>query len=169
MKFQNILYIALCFVLVLALASVDLTPDVRVNVNEELLEQAETNGLLNVQMPAGAQSAVSNGVEVDGVLAGEITFQLNDVIWVYRCAAVGADAASLPDISGADGEYAQQTETEVSYCSAMVFCNEGETGKIIWADAVPGVAYSLTMDSNASADTLRSIAAYMFTPLQGNS
>ena len=40
-------------------------------------------------------------------------------------------------------------------------------GKIIWFDIVPGVEYSLSVESGASENSLIAMANELFTPLQG--
>lgn len=138
-----------------------------VEVNETLLAQAEEQGLLEAELPVGAKNAVGNGCEVDGVLAGEITFELREVEWTYRCAAIAADGEAVPDISDVEGDFTS-LETQVQHCPAIVYVSEDGVGKIVWYDVVPGVAYSLSMAENADGDTLQSIANLMFTPLQGD-
>ena len=158
---KNLIYAALCFILVMALLSWqpgdtgDLT-----SVNDELQQQAEDAGLLNVQMPAGAESTTYNGLEQDGALVGEVYFKLNGVLWCYRCAAGDADT----DLSGMDGDFADVTEVQLQGRDGVVYCNAGETGKILWSDPEAGLVYSLTMASDADASKLQSIANYMFTP-----
>lgn len=167
MKFRQLGYFAGCMLLVALLIMVNPSYNVSfTEVNDELLAQAEEQGLLNVEMPAGAEQVVENGCEVRGVVAGEITFTLKDVAWVYRCAPLGAVTDPLADISATEGDFAVQTEAEVMGCPAVVSVTEGEGGKIIWADPDTGAAYSLVMGDNASAGTLQSIANLMHTPLQ---
>lgn len=171
MNFQKIVYAILCFVLVIALMSFQ--PGGRgvkadVDVNEDLLAQAEAAGLLSVELPAGAESVIYNGCEVDGALTGEVYFTLNNVIWTYRCAAVDAAGEEIPDLSGMSGSFANVIETELQGRPAVISCTGGETGKIIWLDEATSLVYSLTMDSNAYGDVMQSIANLMFTPMQGN-
>jgi len=136
-------------------------------VNPELLAQVEEQGLLEADMPMGAKNVVGNGCEIDGVLAGEIRFELRGVDWTYRCAAISAEDEAVPDISGVEGSF-KSLETQVQHCPAVVSVSDDGVGKILWYDPVPGVAYSLSMASDADGDTLQSIANYMYTPLQGD-
>jgi len=169
MKLRDIGYILGCIFMVIGLIMIN--PSFRQvihEVNVELLAQAEEQGLLTVEMPLGATKVVENGCEVNGVVAGEITFSLNGVNWTYRCAPVNAADEEVPDISELNGNF-KTLETQVQHCPAMVSVEDGGAGKIVWYDSVPGVAYSLSMAKNASGDTLQSIANLMYTPLQGNS
>lgn len=167
MKFRQLGYFAGCMLLVALLIMVNPGYNVSfTNVNEELLAQAREQGLLHVEMPAGASAVTENGCEVSGTVAGEITFKLKEVVWTYRCADVGGITDPLTDISATDTEFAVQTETEVMGCPAVASVNEGDMGKIVWMDPDTGAAYCLIMADNASADTLQSIANLMHTPLQ---
>lgn len=136
-------------------------------VNVELMQQAEEQGLLETELPMGAKNVVGNGCEINGVLAGEIRFELRGVDWTYRSAVIAADGDTIPDISGVEGDF-KTLETQVHHCDAVVSVSEDGVGKILWYDVVPGVAYSLSMAENANGDTLQSIANLMFTPLQGD-
>lgn len=40
-------------------------------------------------------------------------------------------------------------------------------GKIIWFDIVPGIEYSLSVESGANAEVLSDMASLLFTPMQG--
>ena len=144
-----------------------MNPEFRQIVNEvnvELMEQAEEQGLLETKMPMGAKNVVGNGCEVNGVLAGEIRFELRSVDWTYRCAMIEADGDTVPDISGLEGDF-KPLETQVQGCSAVVSVNDAGAGKIVWYDEASAVAYSLSMAEDANGDTLQSIANLMYTPL----
>ena len=72
----------------------------------------------------------------------------------------------LVDISGLD-DCSTAASGSVGYCSARLSYDEGGAGKIIWFDIVPGVEYSLSVESGASEDSLIAMANELFTPLQG--
>lgn len=168
MKLREIGYILGCILLVIVLMMIN--PSFRQVINEvnvNLLEQAEEQGLLETELPMGAKNVVGNGCEVEGVLAGEIRFELRNVDWTYRCAVISDVGEAVPDISGVEGEF-KTLETQVQHCPAVVSVNDEGVGKIVWYDAVPGLAYSLSMASNANGDTLQSIANLMYTPVQGD-
>lgn len=168
MKLREIGYILGCILLVVALIMINPNYHQVINeVNVNLLEQAEEQGLLETEMPLGATSVVENGCEVNGVVAGEITFKLKGVSWTYRCAPVTAAEETVPDISGVEGDF-NTLETQIQHCPATVSVNDEGVGKIVWYDPVPGLAYSLSMASNANGDTLQSIANLMYTPVQGD-
>lgn len=164
MKFRQLGYIAGCMLLVALLVMINPTYRQVLNeVNVVLVEQAQEKGLLQVEMPVGATNVVENACEVQGVVAGDVTFKLKGVAWEYRCAV---DCEPMTDISGVDESFAVQSETEVMGCPAVVSVNEGEMGKIIWTDPNTGAVYSLVMADKATADTLQSIANLMHTPLK---
>lgn len=147
-----------------------LNPEFRMIMNEvniELMEQAEEQGLLEAELPMGAKNVVDNGCEVEGVLAGEIRFELRGVDWTYRCAAINTEGETVPDISGVEGDF-KTLETQVQQCSAVVSVSDEGVGKIVWYDAALGVAYSLSMAESANGDTLQSIANLMYTSMQGD-
>ena len=56
----------------------------------------------------------------------------------------------------------------VSYCVARLSYEDGGGGKIVWFDPVPGLLYSLSMNSNASAEQLTELAVQLFSPAQGD-
>ena len=144
-----------------------MTPEFRQIVNEvnvELLEQAEEQGLLETELPMGAKNVVGNGCEVAGVLAGEVRFELRNVDWTYRCAVIDAAEGEIPDISGLEGGF-KTLDTQVHDCPAVVAVSDAGAGKIIWYDAAAEKAYSLSMAKEANGDTLQSIANLMYTPL----
>ena len=70
------------------------------------------------------------------------------------------------DISGL-GSFSLSAAGKVSYCDAQLSYDEDGAGKIIWFDIVPGVEYSLSVESGASEDSLIAMANELFTPLQG--
>ena len=162
--FQKLAYSLLCIVLVVALLSFQPGgSNVMIDVDEELLQQAEDAGLLNAEIPVGADSKVFNGVMVDGTLVGEVYFSLNGVNWVYRCGIPGTDG--ITDLSGLDSVGIEQ-ETDLQGCPATICCNDDGTGKIFWEDPDTGAAYSLTMSTQADADVLYSIANLMYAPIE---
>lgn len=168
MKLRQIGYILGCILLVIGLMMIN--PNFRQVINEvnvNLLEQAEEQGLLETELPMGAKNVVGNGCEVEGVLAGEIRFDLRSVDWTYRCAVISDAGEAVPDISGVEGEF-KTLETQIQHCPAVVSVSDEGVGKIVWYDPAPGVAYSLSMASNANGDTLQSIANLMYTPMQGD-
>ena len=50
---------------------------------------------------------------------------------------------------------------------AQLSYDEGGAGKIIWFDIVPGIEYSLSVESGANAEALSDMASLLFTPMQG--
>ena len=56
----------------------------------------------------------------------------------------------------------------MAWCSARLSWNEDGSGKLVWFDLVPGLLYSLTMDSGASEQALMDMAAQLYEPAQGD-
>lgn len=53
-------------------------------------------------------------------------------------------------------------------CDGIVAFNEGKQGIITWLDVVPGILYSLSVNSNASQSLLMETAEACFVPVQGD-
>ena len=93
----------------------------------------------------------------------ETAFTMNGARWTYRTAP---GELELADISGL-ADLAVNTAGKVSYCGAQLSYDEGGAGKIIWFDIVPGIEYSLSVESGANAEALSDMASLLFTPMQG--
>ena len=127
-------------------------------------EIVETIGYDMAVAPADAELVLYDVFALDGLTVGETTFVKDGIGWTYRTAATSA--LELSDISGmADGS--TQAEGEVLWCGARISYTEGGAGKIIWFDIVPGLLYSLSMDSGASEEALLAMAGELFVPAQG--
>ena len=94
----------------------------------------------------------------------ETAFTLSGARWVYRTAP---GELELVDISGL-GSFSLSAAGKVSYCDAQLSYDEGGTGKIIWFDIVPGIEYSLSVDTGAGAEALTNMADTLFIPMQGD-
>ena len=70
------------------------------------------------------------------------------------------------DISGIEGPFEQISAGEVAWCRAKINYTEGEQGRIIWFDVVPGILYSMSMEQGASDETLLELANELFEPAQ---
>ena len=70
------------------------------------------------------------------------------------------------DISGIDGTFAENIEGKVLWCSAKLHFDQNGQGRIVWFDVVPGILYSLSMDSGASEAALLDLATELFVPAQ---
>ena len=119
--------------------------------------------------PESAENITYDAFLLDDLTVVETTFVIDGIAYVYRMAATTEIGEDFADISGMDGPFGQNIETEVLWCSAMLSFDEGGQGKIIWFDAVPGILYSLSVESNASAEMLQNMADLLFEPAQDNS
>ena len=119
--------------------------------------------------PEGAENITYNAFRLDGLTVAETTFQINGIRYSYRMAATMELLEDFKDISGLDGSFDQIAAGEVFWCRAKVNFNEGGQGKVIWFDLVPGILYSLSMDSGASQEALLDMANELFVPAQENS
>lgn len=118
--------------------------------------------------PEHAQNITYNAFLVDGLTVAETTFQINGITYAYRMAATVELLEDFADISDLSGPFAQIAAGEVYWCRAKLHFNDGGQGKILWFDVVPGILYSLSMDSGASADALQDMANGLFEPAQEN-
>ena len=114
--------------------------------------------------PDGAEDVVISVFSLDGRTVAETAFTRNGARWTYRTAPGDLE---LVDISGLDG-FAVNVSGKVSYCDAQLSYDEGGAGKIIWFDVVPGVEYSLSVESGASAEALSNMADTLFVSMQGD-
>jgi hypothetical protein len=118
--------------------------------------------------PENAENITYDAFLLDGRTVAETTFRIDGITYSYRMAATLELREDFADISGLNDSFAQNAETEVFWCSAKLSFHEGGQGKIIWFDLVPGILYSLSMDSGASQDALLSMASRLFEPAQEN-
>ena len=131
-------------------------------------EIVETLGYQMAVAPAGAEQVVYDVLALDGLVVGETTFVLDGISYTYRTAATPEIAEDFTDISGLTAQYPVNETTAVSYCDARLSYEDGGNGKIVWFDPVPGLLYSLRMDTGASADSLTQMATQLFSPAQGD-
>ena len=131
-------------------------------------EIVETLGYQMAVAPDGAEQVVYDVLMLDGLAVGETTFVLDGISYTYRTAATPEITADFADISGLTTPHPVNESTAVSYCDARLSYEDGGNGKIVWFDPVPGLLYSLSMDSGASADALTEMAMQLFSPAQGD-
>lgn len=136
--------------------------DAKLLQNAEILTQGLGQELATA--PDGAEDVVISVFSQDGLTVAETAFTMNGARWTYRTAPGDLE---LADISGLD-DFSTAASGSVSYCEAQLSYDEGGAGKIIWFDIVPGVEYSLSVDSGASAQTLTDMASALFVPMQGD-
>ena len=125
----------------------------------------------------GNISAVFSAKEpeaVEGITVSDLFFILDGVDYEYRIGIPLTVPDQVPDISETNGNYEVTADTSdestwVGWCRTAIYYTPGGEGKIVWFDVVPGICYSLTVDGGASEDSLRSMAEYLYTPMQTES
>ena len=126
----------------------------------------KSTGLDVAVAPENAQNITYNAFLLDGLTVAETTFQLDGITYAYRMAATMELVEDFADISGMAGPFGHELADQVLWCSAKLSFNEGGEGKVLWFDVVPGILYSLSMDSNAGEDALLDLATQLFEPAQ---
>ena len=125
---------------------------------------------LNVTVaPDQADNITYNAFLLDGLTIAETTFQIDGITYAYRMAATIELLEDFKDISGLTDPLDEIRAGAVRWCRAKISFNESAQGKIIWFDVVPGILYSLSMDSGASETELLDMANQLFVPAQENS
>ena len=87
---------------------------------------------------------------------------------LLKAVAEGKDLQNGTDISGMYYTWEENTEASLAYLKAEISWNEGKEGIMLWYDMVPGVMYSLSVDSGADPMLLCSMADAVFVPVQGD-
>lgn len=118
--------------------------------------------------PANAENITYNAFLLDGLTVAETTFRMDGITYAYRMSATRELLENFKDISGLTEPFDQIRAGEILWCRAKISYNEGGQGKIIWFDVVPGILYSLSMDSGASEEVLLELATQLFIPAQEN-
>ena len=122
---------------------------------------------LNVAVaPQDAENVTYNAFPSNGLTVVETTFVLNGITYAYRMAGTYEIAENFADISGMEGVFAENGESNVRWCNARLSFNDGAQGKIVWFDVAPGILYSLSMESGASTQALENMANTLFVPAQ---
>lgn len=121
---------------------------------------------LDFNLPQGAENMRYS------VIAGktaQIDFDWQGADCTARIEASGA--TKLQDISGYYYTWQNQAEVAVGYNKAQARWTAAEDGRIvgtcIWWDAVPGIMYSVSMDSNADEASLVELANSVYVQMQG--
>ena len=118
--------------------------------------------------PENAENITYNAFLLDGLTVAETTFQMDGITYAYRMSATRELLENFKDISGLTEPFEQIRAGEILWCRAKICYNEGGQGKIIWFDVVPGILYSLSMDSGATEEVLLELATQLFIPAQEN-
>ena len=140
-------------------------PDTVLHTAREIVE---TLGYQMAVAPAGAEQIAYDVLSLNGLSVGETKFTLDGIGYTYRTAATTEVREDFADISGLEGDYPVTMDTAVSYCEARMSYEDGGIGKIVWFDTVPGLLFSVSMDSGASSIALEDMALQLFTPAQGD-
>ncbi len=130
--------------------------------NAEIIAQGLGQELATA--PEGAEDVVISVFSQDGMTVAETAFTMDGARWAYRTAP---GELELVDISGLGG-FSADAAGQVSYCEAQLSYDEGGAGKIIWFDIVPGIEYSLSVDTGADSEALLAMADALFVPMQGD-
>lgn len=102
------------------------------------------------------------------LVVAETTFLYNHTQYTYRMAAIQEIPESIVDISELNSSFSSVVPGNVDHCLAKISFNLNKDGKIIWYDVVPGIAYSLSVESYATEDLLLQVANEIFEPVQGD-
>ncbi len=116
--------------------------------------------------PEGSSDITYNAFLLNDLTVAETTFILDGIRYSFRMAATSEIAEDFADISGNTEAFDTYTTPEVGWCPAKLSFNENGEGKIIWFDIVPGLLYSLSMETNASEEALLTMAHELFVPAQ---
>ena len=125
-------------------------------------------GLDVTGVPEGAENITYNAFLLDGLTVAETTFRMDGITCAYRMSATLELLEDFKDISGLTEPFEEVASGEILWCRAKLSFNEGGRGKITWFDVVPGILYSLSMDSGASEEALLELANQLFVPAQEN-
>ncbi len=118
--------------------------------------------------PEGAELTDYELFELDGMTVTGVSFTLDNRSWCYRMASTADVTDNIPDISQFEGG-SLTAEGMVRWCTTALRWDEGGAGCVIWKDIVPGVTYSLTVDTGAAETLLCNTAALVFKPAQEES
>ena len=118
--------------------------------------------------PENAENVTYNAFLLNGLTVAETSFQIDGITYAYRMSATLELQEDFTDISGLTEPFEKIAAGELLWCRAKISYNEGGQGKIIWFDVVPGILYSLSMDSGASEEVLLELATQLFIPAQEN-
>ena len=126
-------------------------------------------GLELASAPTNAENIQYRVFSYQNLVIAETTFLYNDTLCAYRMAASQEITEYVTDISELNITFSSVIPGNVDYCLAKLSFNPNKEGKIIWYDIVPGITYSLSVDSNASEELLLQLANELFVPAQGDS
>lgn len=129
----------------------------------------ETLGYDLTVAPADAENVVYSVHRLGELVVGQTSFTVGNRDYIFRMASSPDTAQDFPDISGIDAEFEHSKDVSVAWCGARLSYNEGGSGKIVWFDIVPGILYSLSMESGADEASLITMALSLYEPAQADS
>lgn len=192
MKIKKLLALMLAFAMVFAMASCGSKEEegsegIANPVHECTIEEmAEATGI-SIDAPEGATDVAYAYIEGTDDVApvSQVIFTLDGQEYCYRAQSTDMTGFGLTDpdvdpfeafdnacaagqeLSGLHYTFQDQASGEIDGREALVAVNPGNAGFMAWIDVVPGILYSLGVDSNADADTLAKVADAAFVPAQG--
>jgi len=131
-------------------------------------EVMELTGLDLTGVEKAAQGVVYNVLTPDTEPMAEAHFTANDGLNAnLRVKPVPQfDVHEVEDFSGLYYSWTEE-DTEVSGRPAVLRSNENYT-RLLWLDAVPGLAYDLAVQGSVDKDTMVKLAEELFVPVQGD-
>lgn len=137
----------------------ELPNPVRLSSYDEVLE---TLGM-TLKVPEKAENVIYQVIAVEEETPiAEARFNEDEVNFTYRIRS----ASAFEDISGAYFDWSVNKAIEISYCSGEISYIEGKEGICLWYDTVPGLMYTLYVDSSASEEMLLRIANEVYIPAE---
>lgn len=127
---------------------------------------AEMMGFTLATAPEGAENVDYHVFRLNDLVVGETTFTLDGVNYSYRIASTNALDEDFEDISGTGEDYGNAARARIGWCSARLYYDDGGAGKLVWFDVVPGLLYSLSMESGASEQAVMDMAGELYVPAQ---
>lgn len=118
---------------------------------------------IGVNLPAPDFANSASWFIIGGTPAiGELRFAVGGQNFVYRVAPMN----NFSDISGMYYVWTDTAAAKVGYNDARISLIKGEQGIIQWYDVVPGLMYSLSVDTGAEGTGLAEMANTIYTPVQ---
>lgn len=118
--------------------------------------------------PAEATEITYDAFLINRHTVAETRFLFNKTQYSFRMAATDETGPDFTDISGTGNHYDTHLTSKVGWCPAELYFTENGYGKIIWFDIVPGLLYSVSMETGASEAALLAMAHELFEPAQDN-
>lgn len=116
-------------------------------------------------VPQGAKD-VSYHIISDKI--AQMTFSIEDT----KVSARIQPSNQFEDISGMYYNWTFQEDCNIGWCQGKLFLTTSDKkniGLCLWYDVVPGLMYSLSIDSNATKEQLIQLAHAVYKPAQGDS